>query len=370
MQPSPLISICIPAYKRAELLKRLLDSIAIQDWKDFEVIVTDDSPDGSVSAVCRQYEGLFPLYYYHNSQALGTPENWNEGIGKANGKWIKLMHDDDWFASRDSLATFAAAAGSLSAAPPPAAISSRHTPVPPRATFIFSAYSNIYPDGRKKDIQITPSRYGTLLKKPATLLAGNCIGPPSCVLFKKREGLFFDRRFKWLVDIDFYIRYLQAAPTTGRLPDDEPQTSASAPSASIPHSPSPDAPYTPMNARHIPSADAAYYIPQPLVNIGISETQVTRDSFGVRSVEIPENLWLLEKIGPAWLKNLRIFDHCWRLIRNLQISHEKEIREAGFSGPIPARISAMIRFQGRIPKGLLNIGPVSKILMTSCYILS
>src|ERR1700710_2225558 len=127
MPQLPLISICIPAYKRTDLLKRLLDSIAIQDWKDFEVIVTDDSPDDSVYTVCRQYEGLFLLHYYLNSSPLGTPENWNEGIRKAKGKWIKLMHDDDWFAGSDSLGVFA---GTVSA--------------DPGVSFIFSAYTNSY----------------------------------------------------------------------------------------------------------------------------------------------------------------------------------------------------------------------------------
>ena len=33
----PIISICIPAFKRIEYLRRLLDSIAIQTFTDYEV---------------------------------------------------------------------------------------------------------------------------------------------------------------------------------------------------------------------------------------------------------------------------------------------------------------------------------------------
>ncbi|MGZ5190970.1 MAG: glycosyltransferase family 2 protein, partial [Flavisolibacter sp.] len=36
----PFVSICIPAYKRPDFLIRLLDSIRVQTFKDFEVIVT------------------------------------------------------------------------------------------------------------------------------------------------------------------------------------------------------------------------------------------------------------------------------------------------------------------------------------------
>ncbi|HMH20593.1 MAG TPA: glycosyltransferase family A protein [Puia sp.] len=301
-----MISICIPAYKRADLLKRLLDSIAIQTWKDFEVIVTDDSPDDTVRTVCRHYEGLFPLNYYLNDPALGTPENWNEAIRNSKGRWIKIMHDDDWFAGSESLEAFVRA------------ISSH-----PEVSFFSSAYRNSFPDGRTRNILVGPFRYRAILKRPAILFAGNCIGPPSCTLFEKKEGLFFENRFKWLVDIDFYIRYLQSGN--------------------------------------------AFCIKEPLINIGISDTQVTMDSWRNRSVEIPENFLLLERVGVAQLKNLRIFDYWWRLFRNLRITDLKDIRDAGFNGPMPSRISAMVRFQKRIPAALLTFGPVSKLLMLVCY---
>src|SRR6478735_2601277 len=127
---SAKISICIPAYKRTAYLKRLLDSVAIQTFKDFEVIVSDDSPDNSVETVCNEYAEKFKLLYFKNAAALGTPANWNFGISKANGDWIKLMHDDDWFADENALAVFA-----------------RHTD---KSKFIFSAYSNHYENGTAK----------------------------------------------------------------------------------------------------------------------------------------------------------------------------------------------------------------------------
>ena len=44
---------------------------------------------------------------------------------------------------------------------------------------------------------------------PEVLLAANRIGPPSVVIFKKDLNVLFDSRMRWLVDIDFYIRYLK-----------------------------------------------------------------------------------------------------------------------------------------------------------------
>jgi len=42
----PLISVCIPAYGRANLLPELLDSVVGQAYHDFEVVLCEnDSPD-------------------------------------------------------------------------------------------------------------------------------------------------------------------------------------------------------------------------------------------------------------------------------------------------------------------------------------
>jgi len=106
---APLISICIPAYKRVAYLQRLLESIAAQTFSGFEIILTDDSPDDSVANLIKNYSSL-NIKYFKNEAALGTPANWNCGIAKASGEWIKLMHDDDWFASPHSLQQFADAA--------------------------------------------------------------------------------------------------------------------------------------------------------------------------------------------------------------------------------------------------------------------
>ncbi|MDO9375073.1 MAG: glycosyltransferase family 2 protein [Ferruginibacter sp.] len=107
MNTAALISICIPAYKRIKDLKQLLDSINVQTFKDFEVIVTDDSPDDTVRKFLVEYNPDFKLVYFKNDPVLGTPENWNEGIRKATGDWIKIMHDDDYFTSIYSLQFFA-----------------------------------------------------------------------------------------------------------------------------------------------------------------------------------------------------------------------------------------------------------------------
>lgn len=291
-------------------MKRLLDSVCEQSFKDFEVIITDDSPGTDVKELCDAYQNKFTLSYNRNNQPLGTPENWNEAIRKANGEWIKLMHDDDWFSNEDSLRYFADE------------IKKNKT-----ASFIFSAYRNIYLDtGKQEEVFIDSFRYKLLKKNPATLFSKNIIGPPSVVLHRNDHHFFYDANLKWLVDIDFYIRYFQS--------------------------------------------DKPVYIPQSIINVGMSSQQVTRETFRVRDVEIPENFYVLNKAGLHQLKNILVYDAWWRLLRNLGIKNISDIRNSGYPGNVHPVVLSMIGWQQKLPGFFLNIGMCSKTCMCIHYLLN
>lgn len=304
-----LISICIPAYKRVDYLKRLLDSIAVQTYRDFEVIVTDDSPNEEVQQLCRQYTDQFALHFFKNPHNLNTPENWNEGVRKARGQWIKIMHDDDWFSTPDSLTQFAQAIR-------------QH----PDSTFFFSAYANIYEGtNRRQEMRLKSFWNKALEMDPLVLIADNVVGPPSVTLYKNNREIWYDRNMKYVVDIDFYVRYL--------------------------------------------GKNAPLYIDAPLINVGINAAQVTKYTFGVADVHLKESLMLLEKTGDYHLKNIIVFDGWWRLLRNFSIKSPEQLHATGYQGPVPEILKQIIRFQNKIPAALLKKGFISKSLMTCCFLL-
>ena len=296
-------TICIPAYKRTEYLKRLLDSISNQEFRYFEVIVTDDSFDDTVQRLCSDYNENFAIQYFKNITTLGTPENWNESIRHAKGEWIKIMHDDDWFSNKNSLAEFANAIRKY-----------------PHANFLFSAFENQYLDElRSKKIRANPFRLRQLFHNPSTLLSSNVIGPPSVTIYRRDLGQHYDKKLKWLVDIDFYIRILRSSK--------------------------------------------AIYLNKILIRVGLGKEQVTQDCFRQRMIEIPENFYLLNKIGIRQLRNILVYDAWWRLIRNLEIKNLADVRESGYNGIIHEVIVHIINRQQKIPKPLLEIGLYSKCLM-------
>jgi glycosyltransferase involved in cell wall biosynthesis len=303
------ISICIPVYKNLNFLKRLLDSINLQTFKDFEVIVSDDSEEDNIQLFCEAFKADFTFRYSRNPHSLGSPENWNEATRQAKGEWIKLMHDDDWFADKTSLEEFVRAIRNE-----------------PSAGVLFSAYNNYYfEQNRFKPFRISPWWFKKLVKNPNVLLSRNVIGAPSVVIYKKALQLEFDNNFKWLVDIDFYIRAI---------------------------------------ARTRP-----VYINKILINVGIGKEQITQDCFRQRPVEIPESFYLLNKTGISQLRNILVYDAWWRLLRNLEIKDENDISRAGYHEKIPAVIKKMIRFQKSIAAPVLRFGPSSKALMAVCYLI-
>ncbi len=309
MISNPLISICIPAYKNIDFLKRLLDSIGTQRFREFEVVVTDDSPDEAVGRLCGEYALHFPLRYFRNERQLGTPENWNEAVRKAGGEWIKIMHDDDWFQDEESLSAFAAAAQAH-----------------PDAPFIFCAYRDVFLDKGGERLMFVPARrYRVFLREPAVLFARNIVGPPSAVLYKRSLPVRFDPAIKWVVDIDFYIRVLAG----GGKP---------------------------------------FYIDKVCVNVGLGSQQVTMDCKRQRVVEIPENFYLLNKVGYAALGNVLVYDAWWRLMRNLEIRQREDITEAGYEGPVPPVILSMVRWQRLLPFRFWRIGLLSKTAMLLHYL--
>ncbi len=269
----PSISICVPAYKRTDYIKRLLDSVATQTYKNFEVIITDDSPDSDIHKLCDSYTHLFELRYVKNPLNLNTPENWNEAVRHARHEWIKIMHDDDWFAMPDSLLFFAQSIDSN-----------------PQAHFIFSAYANVFDHSNRIQHMYLSAFWKQLLKgNPEILISENIIGPPSVTLYKKNH-LLYDCEMKYVVDIDFYTRYLEETQW--------------------------------------------HYINKPLIHVGISQAQVTKYTFGVAEVQLKESLMMLQKKSETILNNVVVFDGWWRLMRNFKIKQPDDIQKIGFSAKL------------------------------------
>ncbi len=96
----PLISVIVPVYNVAPYLRRCIDSLLAQTFRDFEIILVDDgSTDGS-SAICDEYakasnNGGIKVRAVHQPNA-GVSSARNRGVDEARGVYISFIDADDW----------------------------------------------------------------------------------------------------------------------------------------------------------------------------------------------------------------------------------------------------------------------------------
>lgn len=110
---SPLFSVIIPTYNRAQLVGRAIQSVLDQDCKDWELLVVDDGSTDNTKEVVLDYIKRVPQvkYFYQKHQERSTARN--RGIEEASGKYICFLDDDDYYLSHH-LSTFKQALGRLS----------------------------------------------------------------------------------------------------------------------------------------------------------------------------------------------------------------------------------------------------------------
>lgn len=200
---NPKVSICIPAYKQVELLRKVLDSIRIQTFNDYELIITDDSPDDSVEILLKGFNFSNILFYHHNSSALGSPSNWNYAISLAKGEYIKILHTDDFFTSTTSLEKYV---GLLDENP--------EADLGFSASEVFNISTNT-----KGTYSCSNAHLKRLQAHPDFLFFKNVIGGPSATIYRRKMNIAYDVNLKWVVDIDFYIRVLNTNPVVAYTPE-------------------------------------------------------------------------------------------------------------------------------------------------------
>lgn len=195
-----LVSICIPAYRQTLYLEKCLKSIQMQDFQDYEVIISDDSPDDTVKNFLLANFGTMVYSYSANTPSLGSPENWNHAIRKANGKYIKIMHHDDCFTGPSALRLMVEEMERSG------------------ADFLFCQTDIWHLKTSHQRINAVSDKQWKLIQSfPDFLFFRNLIGSPSATMFRSGEGLLFDNRFKWLVDVEFYLRLFKKGAKVTRL---------------------------------------------------------------------------------------------------------------------------------------------------------
>ncbi|TXI35147.1 MAG: glycosyltransferase family 2 protein [Niabella sp.] len=94
MDQPTLVSFCVSTYKRPEILREQLKRILKQDYKHFEIIVSDNDPDASAKEIVNTINDP-RAKYFHNPENLGMVKSFNKSLERSAGDYIVMVTDDD-----------------------------------------------------------------------------------------------------------------------------------------------------------------------------------------------------------------------------------------------------------------------------------
>ena len=87
----PKFSIIVPVYNTEKYVKRCLDSIKSQSFKDYEVIIVNDGSTDNSSDTISKYP-----YKVINQENQGLSMARNNGVKDANGEYLIFLDSDDY----------------------------------------------------------------------------------------------------------------------------------------------------------------------------------------------------------------------------------------------------------------------------------
>ncbi len=176
------ISAVIPTYEMngdgVKFLKRSLDILEKQTFKDFEVVISDNSDNDDIANIIKEYKYSLDIRYHRNPMK-GMATNTNRAMQLAEGEIIKILYMDDYLHGINSLKKIDAAFTD---------------------DVNWLATGCIHFDGGALVRPHYPSYSHDIYT------GNNTIGSPSVVSIRNKDLEFFDEKMTWVLDCDLYSR--------------------------------------------------------------------------------------------------------------------------------------------------------------------
>ena len=93
---SKLVSIIVPVYKVEQYLKRCMDSVLNQTYKNIEVILVNDGSPDNCPALCDEYAKIDSRVRVIHKENEGVSKARNVALDQVNGNYICFVDPDDW----------------------------------------------------------------------------------------------------------------------------------------------------------------------------------------------------------------------------------------------------------------------------------
>jgi len=94
---SILVSIGLPTYNRAGTLRRSIASALAQDYRNIELVISDNGSTDETEAICREFAaGDVRVKYIRQPRNLGPTPNFLAALEQSSGAYFMWLCDDDW----------------------------------------------------------------------------------------------------------------------------------------------------------------------------------------------------------------------------------------------------------------------------------
>jgi glycosyltransferase involved in cell wall biosynthesis len=96
MVENPKISIIVPVYNVEPYIRKCIDSILVQTFQDFELILIDDGSPDNCGKICDEYAALDNRIVVIHKENGGLSSARNAGLDLAKGEYISFIDSDDY----------------------------------------------------------------------------------------------------------------------------------------------------------------------------------------------------------------------------------------------------------------------------------
>jgi len=188
--PNPKISVCIPAYEMeghgVDYLEFSLQKLEEQDFRDFEVVISDQSTDTRIEELCRNWsERLNMCHVWNRDAPRQASANINHALNCANGEILKVLFQDDYLCD-------------------PTCLTQVHDGFAETGCDWLLCGSGVVRDGKTIERAIIP------LLTDKLHFGKNTVSSPSVMAIHSRCAERFDEKLIWLMDVEFYKRLWDA----------------------------------------------------------------------------------------------------------------------------------------------------------------
>ncbi len=191
---TPIISVVIPTYNRADMIGSAIESVQRQTFEDWELIIVDDaSTDHTGDAIQKYLAGDSRIRCLRQATNRGGNAARNRGITESVGRFVAFLDDDDTWK------------------PEKLHLQNRYFTARPGVGLVYCGFRYVDFNSKRAIREIKPLHQGNVLN---AILRNNILGSPTPLIKREcfEQAGLFDEDFTSCQDWDMWIRVARIAP--------------------------------------------------------------------------------------------------------------------------------------------------------------